>query len=840
MANTIKDFALSLVAQGFSVIPVQSNKKPYWSWSEFQSRLPNPDEIASWPETVWGVAIVCGSASKCLAYDVDQKVIPVTEQKGAAQLVVKNLQERIPLVLEKLYVETTMNAGIHFIARCTSLEAFPRGDKLQPWDLESDDYWTETRGEGNYCIVAPSPGYVAYQKNSLLELPDLSIDEFNSFVDVIQNISNGIPQAKKNDLKKQQDRNRARKYEPIKIPGVVEDNYGWRIYDPTPWDDYNNKTCSEEVLRLLTSHNWTITGNNAKETFLCRPGKDSGTSATFGYYPKTFICFSSSTKFLPEKGYTPFQVRAILEFDGDIQKCVEKLIADSFGSKRDECFPFIHFTEQEVVDYLHNKLSRDVIYVHSEKSWYLWDGKAWQHDANEAIFDLIRRELKKLPPLPDGFKDDSASRKMGRLSDRCETNAGQTAIIDLLKSYPVISHSEIQWASNPILLPMKNCTLNLDSGKKEHSREDYFSDLIPYNYDPSATSPQWERFLSEILPDVEVQRYIQRILGYSLSGFTSEQVLFILYGLGANGKTIFSEIWKSLLGGDGVFATNISPSSLLEFRNKDGGPNPDIAALKGKRLALSVELPEGRLSEGLVKSITGSDSIIARRLYQDYQQFIPTHKLVLMSNHRPVIRGQDHGIWRRIVLIDFPVQIPPEMRRPDHLLLAELRAELPGILNWALEGYRAWKAGGLQPPPSVLESTQEYKLENDIIQQFFDDRLTLNPVGRVRASLLFQNFNSWQKSNGYDYQLNRIQFTRKMKEHGVKSDHGRDANYWLGYDIKADGLSGAESKILDDAIGDITVPSGNDLSLDDLLGYHNRHRDLPDRAVITTARRVVS
>ena len=262
---------------------------------------------------------------------------------------------------------------------------------------------------------------------------------------------------------------------------------------------------------------------------------------------------------------------------------------------------------------------------------------------------------------------------------------------------------------------------------------------------------------------------------------------------------------KSLLGGDGVFATNIAPSSLLEIRKNSSDAKPDIAGLKGKRLALSVELPEGRLSEGLVKSLTGSDSIIARRLYQNFQQFTPTHKLVLMSNHRPTIRGQDHGIWRRIVLIDFPVQIPVERRRPDHELLSELRAELPGIFNWALEGYRQWKRNGLQAPRLILESIQEYKLENDILQQFFDERLQPDPEGRLGSAFLYQQFNTWQKINGFDYQLNSTTFGIKMKEHGIKQEHTMKGNVWVGYVFKNDSLPESDRSFVQNIINDPVI-----------------------------------
>jgi putative DNA primase/helicase len=442
------------------------------------------------------------------------------------------------------------------------------------------------------------------------------------------------------------------------------------------------------------------------------------------------------------------------------------------------------------------------MYVHAERKWYQWTGKVWNRDDNEAIYEAVRSELRRLPALPEDFRDKDTQRQMAHLVQRCQSNAGQTAVIDLMRSYGGVSRAEVQWAARPVFLPLNNCTLNLDGGRQEHCREDYFNALMPFAYDDAAVCPRWTQFLGEILPDPEVQGYVQRIMGYSLSGYTSEQKLFLLYGTGANGKSIFCEVWKSLLGGDGIFATNVAPNTLLEFRNKGGDACPDIVGLKGKRIALSTEVPDGKLSEGLVKSLTGSDSIIARRLYQDYQTFSPTHKLILMSNHRPSIQGQDHGIWRRIVLIDFPVQIPPEKRRPDHVLLAELRAELPGILNWARAGYSKWKKGGLMPPKGVLKSTEEYQLENDTLRQFFDECLIKSDNGRIKTATLFMLFNGWQKRNGFNFTVNSTRFVKMMKEKGVEKAHTRDGNFWLGYVVRADALTGDEKIIVDEGYSD--------------------------------------
>ena len=327
----------------------------------------------------------------------------------------------------------------------------------------------------------------------------------------MKSISSDVQAALKKDERRREQRetDSSRKFEPKKISSTLQEKYGWREWDPTPWGDYNSKTSDKDVLTLLVRHGWTVNGSSDKETTLCRPGKDTGTSATYGFYPKTFICFSSSTKFLPERGYSPFQVYSTLEFEGNDNKCVERLISDGYGKKREERFPFERFTEQEVADYLHGKLALDVLYTHDERSWYCWNGKIWEQDNNEAIYEIVRSKIKNLPSLPEEFVDEKVIRKLGKLVDRLETNAGQDAVIDLLKTYRDISQSSIHWAGNPLLLPLKNCTVHLETGPQEHRREDYFSAILPYDFDPSASCPHWERFLSEIQPDGEVREYLR-------------------------------------------------------------------------------------------------------------------------------------------------------------------------------------------------------------------------------------------------------------------------------------------------------------------------------------------
>ena len=207
--------------------------------------------------------------------------------------------------------------------------------------------------------------------------------------------------------------------------------------------------------------------------------------------------------------------------------------------------------------------------------------------------------------------------------------------------------------------------------------------------------------------------YVQTAVGYSLTGLTSEQCFFVLHGLGDNGKTKLMETIKALMGD---YATQ-TPTETFLVKGRGGQIPNDIAALRGARLVTSVEVDAGRhLSEALIKQVTGEDEVTARFLYKELFTFKPQFKLWLATNHKPVIRGSEHAIWRRIRLIPFTVKIPEAEQ--DKTLGNKLLSELPGILNWALEGCRLWQAEGLTAPAAVQAATQEYREEMDVLGDF--------------------------------------------------------------------------------------------------------------------------
>ena len=281
--------------------------------------------------------------------------------------------------------------------------------------------------------------------------------------------------------------------------------------------------------------------------------------------------------------------------------------------------------------------------------------------------------------------------------------------------------------TNSWLLNCLNGTLDLLTGELlPHQRDNLITKVAPVEYDPVAKCPVWDRFLSRIMgEDEDLIGFLQQMVGYSLTGDVSEQILFIGYGEGANGKSTFLNTLLGLLGDYAMKAT----SDLL--MRHQGHPT-EKADLFGKRFVATIETEDGRrLSEVFVKEATGGDPIRARRLHENFWQFNPTHTLFLATNHRPIIRGTDHAIWRRIRLIPFNVTIPDA--KMDKHLIGKLRAEWPGILNWAVRGGLLWQAKGLKTPDRVEAATGIYRREMDVLADFFEDRCELGFDNLVTA-----------------------------------------------------------------------------------------------------------
>jgi putative DNA primase/helicase len=266
----------------------------------------------------------------------------------------------------------------------------------------------------------------------------------------------------------------------------------------------------------------------------------------------------------------------------------------------------------------------------------------------------------------------------------------------------------------------------------------------------------------------ELISFLQRAIGYSLTGNTSERCLFICWGTGANGKSTFLDVLKAMLGDHA--ATTAAQTLMMK---RPDAPTADVAALKGARLAVAGETEQGQyLAEAQVKAMTGgTDEMSVRLLYRDFFTFRPTFKVWLATNHRPAIRGTDNAIWDRIRLIPFAETIPPAEQ--DRGLADKLKAELDGVLAWAVRGCLDWQRDGLRPPDIVQTATAEYRKEMDVLAAFLDDQCVFLPLASVAAGQLYTAYKTWTAQAGEET-LSQRAFSARMKERGFETGK-RDA-----------------------------------------------------------------
>jgi putative DNA primase/helicase len=339
------------------------------------------------------------------------------------------------------------------------------------------------------------------------------------------------------------------------------------------------------------------------------------------------------------------------------------------------------------------------------------------------------------------------------------------------------------------LLNVNNGTIDLRTGQlREHRREDLLTKLAPVDYTPGAHSALWERFLRDVTGgDEALIAFLQRAVGYSLTGSTEEEVLFFVHGPAASGKSTFVEAVKAILGG---YAMTADFEAFLA-RPTSGGPRNDVARLAAARFVVSIEVDEGKkLAQGLVKTITGGDTVTARFLYQEAFEFKPAFKLWLAANHKPQVGHHDAALWRRIRCVPFDRPIPAERRDPEvKKRLTDPAAEGPAVLNWAIEGCLRWQDSRLGTAPAVLAATEAYREEMDALADFFAARCVFEPGAMVKAGVLGREYKKWVARN-YEQPVSPAEFADGLRAHGCKDGHTKDARYWRGVRIRLEGDTG--------------------------------------------------
>lgn len=466
----------------------------------------------------------------------------------------------------------------------------------------------------------------------------------------------------------------------------------------------------------------------------------------------------------------------------DIEQRERDAIRDDGAATRKDCVLFEHCTDLGNARRFAMQHGDRLRHVEQLGGWYVYDGRRWQRDETGEVVRACEQTVRSIYQEAAIAGAQSDRERLSKWALRSEGRARIDAAIALARYQPPIAARAADFEADAMLFNVLNGTIELRTGKLHpHRRDDLITKLAPVTYDPAATAPLWLRTLARIFDGrSELITFVQRFVGHALTGLTTEQVLLLLHGAGANGKSTFVEVVRALLG------DYAQTADFGTFLARDGaGVRNDLARLVGARLVSAVEMSRGgRLDEAVIKQVTGGDTITARFLFREHFEFRPTFKLVLVANHKPRIRGTDYAIWRRVRLVPFDVIIPQDERDP---LLQQkiITTELPGILNWALEGCRLWQADGLGAPDAVRAATDAYREEQDVLGPFLDECCERGERFFASASAIYAAFKRWAETTG-ERPISQRTLGEWLRERGFYSKHTKTGAVWHGLRVTGD------------------------------------------------------
>lgn len=727
---SVVDAALLYTSHGLSIVPcVLPGKYPPMPWLMYQAEIVDADQIRTWyaRDPQWGLGLVCGEISGGLeVIDLDGGAF--AEQFEAA------IKVNAPGLFEKLVIEQSPSGGRHYAYRCEEIEgnsAIAKTTAELPGHKRGVDGLTtliETRGQGGYLVVYPTRGYcmiqgqwidvqcITREQRNLLWGCAAMFDESDKAAPVQRIEPRRVNQDKKIDTGK-----------------------------------------ANELSDILTRHGWTMDRNIKDHQEWRRPGKEQGVSATWNYIDDSFYVFSSNAQpFKQSNRYTLRQVRALLE--PETVPLHERPLDQRY--KETDADNGRRFADRYHEQFKHSKAL----------GWLHWNGHKWERNADVLVMDAARNTARMiLDEALDTSQDDF--KKITKWAAASLSRSKLDSMLYLASSEKDIRVTPSDFDTDNFILNTHNGIIDLRDGLfSENNPDRMLSKSVSTDYDSCAPCPRWVSFLDRIMDgNQNLIRFLQRAIGYSLTGSTVEQCFFLCYGTGANGKSVFLETMRGLLddyASAAEFSTFLATSS-ENVRN-------DIAALAGARFVSANESgADKRLSEQIIKALTGGDTISARFLFHEYFEFRPQFKVWMATNHKPIIRDTDHAIWRRVRLVPFNVTIPEDERDPH--LSAKLREEFPGILNWAIQGCMDWQQNGLGTPSEVTEATNEYRNEQDTIASFIDACCIAKAEARYSAAKLHKLYceNTGEK-------VSAKEFNRLMTEHGYKCEHSRSGTVWVG------------------------------------------------------------
>lgn len=434
------------------------------------------------------------------------------------------------------------------------------------------------------------------------------------------------------------------------------------------------------------------------------------------------------------------------------------------------------YSDIALADHLANRHVFEVRYVAQFGRGYVYDGKVWREDRTLRLFDLSRQACREIAreAMEAANLSDKERKRLGALIASAKTVA---AALRLMQADRRIAAVPEQFDSDPWLLNTPAGIVELRRGVLlPHEAEAYCSKIT--GVAPGASrAHEWHEFLERVTGgDTALQAYLQRLAGYCLTGVTREHSLHFLWGTGANGKSTFLNVLREALG------DYASVASADTFTEAHGERHPtDLAALRGARLVIASETEDGKQwAAARIKALTGGDPISARFMRQDFFEFLPQFKLVIAGNHKPGLRNVDEAMRRRMHLIPFIVTIPPEERDPQ--LMQRLRAELPQILSWAIEGCGEWQRIGLQPPPCVRDATEQYLDDNDVIGAWLAECTRKDFGGFETIAALHASHHAWAEASGERF-MGVKKLAAALDARGIQRDRKNSAKGFAGLRI---------------------------------------------------------
>lgn len=778
---------------GFSLIPIRvdGTKRPATRWTDYQVTAPTLAQVDQWWGNGhnYGVAVICGQVSGNLE---------MTEIEGRAFT-----YENIVLIRHLLaeaghgdlwdylnsphgYVEQSPSGGIHFLYRIGD-EDVPGNTKLADREATHDELTedellllakdpakrfyrglAETRGEGGYVIVAPTPGscHISGEPWQLVSgqiglVPIISWRQRNALHEAVSTALGGLASQQ----------NRLPVTYPVPEPALLPDppvrlsNAG----SLTPGDDFADRVDWEDDL-LLGGLGWRVTSQRGQYREWCRAGKDprTGMSATTGRedVDRLFV-FSTSTNFPVEQAISKFHAYALIHHGGNHSAAAQDLRRRGYGGtsvdrELDNFHPWVDsdksypYNDHGNAMRLWDRVSERFRYVHESRTWYVFNGQHWQEDTHGSLIHetyLLSEQVR--------VSTDPVEAKWGlKLGDQARSNAA----INQMRSIPGATVSLAEFDRGRGLLNVHNGVLNLRTGElKPHDPSLLITQMFGAAYDPNATCTNFENFMAQVLPDPDMRAYVQRALGYTLLGDADQRAMFLIYGPSGTGKSTLMETMRDVFGSYGQTA----PSGTFKSRSaNDHGPTDDLHTLRGRRFVATSETAESTsFDEDLLKRLTGRDPIQSRGLFERNVEWHPQMVLWLATNNPPKLSSDDDAIWRRLKMIPFLTQFLGDGEVFD-MARKQLIHERNGILNWLLAGLREFLAHGLDEPQQVGESAREQREATDSVARFLDDmlqdgNLIQQESGQIRSRDLFGLYQDWAKGMR-EYPVGSRRFTNRL------------------------------------------------------------------------------